>query len=392
MQGVNVNEFDVVVVGHGAAAQAVLRELQADAPHLSTALVTDAGGINRTLVTKGVLAGLLSADQVAVPLLPGVQRVKVPATGLDITGRRVHLQSGLAIGYQALVITTGSAPRAFDGPDLSLPVVHMHEPSDAARVRHLLDTVDPEAAQVAVLGAGLVGAETAAALTRAGVRVHLIARSKRPLAGALGPQLADRVADLHRKHVTAHLGATIARGWSTDLHHGVVLDDGTELRLDLVIAAQGTSPRTAWTGADTPAGLRVDDRLRWRPSAYAAGGAAAHTTTNGRDYRVDHWDAATDQGRHAARTVLFDLGLGDDPGPYVPRTGFTVRFHGATLTGIGVPAPDATRVFEDLRDGAAITRFISSRAAYLMMEPVLRYALRWRWSPGSSRHSVHRGD
>jgi 3-phenylpropionate/trans-cinnamate dioxygenase ferredoxin reductase subunit len=353
-----MNKFDVVVVGHGAAAQAALRELRANAPHLSTALIADAGGINRTLVTKGVLAGLLSEDQIAVPVPPGVERFEGPATGLDVTERHVALGAGQSIGYRAIVITTGSVPRALDGPDIPVPVVHMHEPGDATHVRHLLDTA-AGSARVAIFGAGLVGAETAAALTDAGAHVHLIARSDRPLAAALGLQLADRVADLHRKHVTAHLGAMLDRGWSTGRHCGVVLDDGTQIALDLVIAAQGTIPRTAWTGTGARAGLRVDDRLRWRPSAYAAGGAAVHATAHGKDYRIDHWDAAGDQGRHAARAVLFDLGLGDDPGPYVPRTGFTVRFHGATLTGVGVPAPGATRLFEDLRGGAAITRFIS---------------------------------
>ncbi|MFI6428423.1 FAD-dependent oxidoreductase [Promicromonospora sp. NPDC050880] len=355
-----MNEFDVVVVGHGAAAQAALRELEVNAPDLSTALVADAVGINRTLVTKGVLTGLLSTHQTGLPLLTDVERLEGPATGLEVVERRVHLSSGLAIGYRAVVIATGSAPRALDGPDLPLPVLHMHEPDDAARVRHLLGTVEPGPARVAILGAGLVGAETAAALRDAGARVHLIARSKRPLASALGPQIAGRVAELHREHVTAHLGATIDRGWSTGRDRGIVLDDGTKLELDLVIAAQGTSPRTAWTGADTSTGIRVDERLRWKAGTYAAGGAAVHTTANGKDYRIDQWDAATEQGRHGARTALFDLGLGDDPGPYVPRTGFTVRFHGATLTGVGVPAPDATRLSEDFRDGVAVTRFFGS--------------------------------
>ncbi|MFD2794492.1 FAD-dependent oxidoreductase [Promicromonospora vindobonensis] len=58
---------------------------------------------------------------------------------------------------------------------------------------------------MAILGAGLVGAETAAPLTDAGAYVHLIARSERPLVATLGPQLADRVADLHREHVSKAL-------------------------------------------------------------------------------------------------------------------------------------------------------------------------------------------
>ncbi|GAA4718892.1 hypothetical protein APR04_005714 [Promicromonospora umidemergens] len=52
-----MNKFDVVVVGHGAASQAALRELRANVPHLSSALIADAGGINRTPVTKSVLTG-----------------------------------------------------------------------------------------------------------------------------------------------------------------------------------------------------------------------------------------------------------------------------------------------------------------------------------------------
>ncbi|MFD2794493.1 hypothetical protein ACFS27_13330 [Promicromonospora vindobonensis] len=81
-----MNTFGVVVVGHGAAAQAVLRELRANAPHLSAALIADAGGIIRTLVTKGVLTGLLSADQTAGHPPQGVERVEGPAAGPNASG------------------------------------------------------------------------------------------------------------------------------------------------------------------------------------------------------------------------------------------------------------------------------------------------------------------
>ena len=343
-----------------AAAQAVLRELRSAAPDLSTALVGDVAGINRTLVTKGILTGLLSPEQTALLLPTGVRRIEGPAIGLDVNDSRLRLlPAWRTLRYRALVVTTGSAPRPLRGPDLSVPVLHMHDPKDAEAVRTLLDSTGQGPVRVAVLGAGLVGAETAAALRDAGAHVHLVARSTLPLTSALGARLAGRVAALHREHLTAHLGVAVDHGLSTGRRRGIALDDGTELELDLVIAAQGTNPRTAWTKIGTRSGIRVDDRLRWRPRLYAAGGAAVHNTAEGHDYRIDHWDAATDQGRHAARAVLFDLGLGDDPGPYVPRSGYTVHFHGATLAGIGVAAPGAVPHFEGLADGAGITRFVS---------------------------------
>src|SRR5699024_8192914 len=52
--------------------------------------------------------------------------------------------------------------------------------------------------------------------------------------------------------------------------------------------------------------------------SYAAGGVAVHEHA-GAPWRIDHGADALAQGAHAARSVLFDLGLHEDPRPCPPR-------------------------------------------------------------------------
>jgi 3-phenylpropionate/trans-cinnamate dioxygenase ferredoxin reductase subunit len=66
-----------------------------------------------------------------------------------------------------------------------------------------------------------------------------------------------------------------------------------------------------------------------------------HTGRSGWSYRVDHWDAATRQGAHAARTLLHDHFDGEDPGPYAPSTGFTLIQYRQVIAAYGVPLPGA---------------------------------------------------
>jgi NADPH-dependent 2,4-dienoyl-CoA reductase/sulfur reductase-like enzyme len=188
--------------------------------------------------------------------------------------------------------------------------------------------------------------------------VTLVARSRLPLASALGEPVARRVTELHRRHVATHLGRRVERVAPDGEGAMVVLDDGTRLGSDLVIVAHGTPPATAWAGADD--GVLVDDRLRaaGAPRVYAAGGAAVHATASGARYRIDHWDAAAAQGAHAARTVLHDLAGAPDPGPYVPVTGFTLQVHGTVVTAYGAVPPDAVARRLEVDDpGALLTTF-----------------------------------
>src|SRR5690606_30088054 len=120
----------------------------------------------------------------------------------------------------------------------------------------------------------------------------------------------------------------------------LVLDTGRAVEADIVVLAHGTVPASAWLTGDN-AGIRVDDRLRalGRPDVYAAGGVAVHTSSDGLRYRIDHWDAASAQGVHAARTVLHDQFAAPDPGFFATATGFTLNLYATPIAGYGVALP-----------------------------------------------------
>lgn len=346
----------VVVVGAGAAGHAAARTLRAEGFAGRLVLVHGEPGrpYNRTLVDKALLQGVLTADQAT--LLPlddlDVEIVHSRAVALDARASTVALADGRTLPFAALVVATGSAPRA-DGLARAgeRGVRHLHTLQDVTAVRRLLD--DGDLSRATVLGAGFIGSEVAGVLADQGVAVSLVSRAAVPLAGALGEPLAARIAHLHREHVDTRFGRHVERVTPGERQTEVELDDGTRLTSDLVVVAHGTAPAAGWA---RHGGIRVDERLRalGMPRVYAAGGVALHSTETGEAYRVDHWDAASAQGAHAARTILHDLVAASDPGPYVPSTGFTFQVHGVPVAGRGVVPPGAVVRHRAVDDSDAI--------------------------------------
>jgi NADPH-dependent 2,4-dienoyl-CoA reductase/sulfur reductase-like enzyme len=348
-----ISEPGVVVVGAGAAGDSAAKTLRAGG-YTGTLTVVhheDHPPYNRTLVNKAVLQGLLTGDQIALPRTDtsDVRLVRAAVASIDLEASALVLDNGERVPYSALVAATGSAPRAQhsgtdqSGADEAGRVLHIHTVEDANRIRASLGD-DPGARSVTLLGAGFIGAETASYLAEVGAKVHLVSRPTLPLAGVLGEAIARRVTELHEAHVSTHFGREVVGISAGADSLTVSLDDGQVLESDLAVVAHGTAPFSAWaTGAEP--GIAVDDRLRAGdlPRVYAAGSVAVHSDRTGRPYRVDHWDAATAQGAHAARTLLHDLAEGQDPGPYAPSTGFTLRLYGHAISAYGVAVPGAVQ-------------------------------------------------
>lgn len=337
----------VGIIGAGAAGTSAAKTLHASGAGIDVDLFARSGEqpSNRTLVNKGVAIGLLEPHQTAMPPT-GVETIGDTVRTIDPRSREVHLDSGQTHTYDALIIASGSRPRALGetilGRDHSRrtgQLSTLHSIADAIRVRDLLASTHP--ARVLILGGGLVASETASLLTDSGHDVALITRALLPGARALGEETARRLLDLHLPQHAAYLGRTLTAIRSHADRITVVLNDGPRVDGDLAIVAHGTMPAAPapWTG---PVGIPVDDHLRSlhapRQRIYAAGGVAVHHYPGHSSYRIDHWDDSVAQGAHAARALLHDLGLGDDPGIYLPSSPFSARVHGHTLVGAGHPA------------------------------------------------------
>lgn len=352
----------VVIVGSGAAGHSCARALRAAGFAGPIRLVHGEPGpaINRTLVDKGVLPGLLTGEQIALPPLADVELIPARAAQLRASTRSVVLDDGRELHGDALVLASGSVPRPLDEDvevDEAVQLHELHGVADAEGLRRAI--ADPAGARVVIVGAGFIGAEVASHFAGAGARVTLLGRSRLPLRAAVGDDIARRFATLHAERVDARLGVrvrAIRAAEGSPAAAVIELDDGSRIDADAVIVAVGSRPATQWAGYD--GAIPVDDRFRLpaAPGVYAVGSASA-PQLDGRPTRVDHWDAATAQGAHAAAAVLHDLGLGDDPGAWRPTTGFSLMAHGAVIAARGIRPADALESSEELERGGLLTSF-----------------------------------
>jgi 3-phenylpropionate/trans-cinnamate dioxygenase ferredoxin reductase subunit len=235
-------------------------------------------------------------------------RLGAAVTSLDPDSRTVTTAPGARLGYDKLLLATGSTPRRLSLPGSDLDGVHyLRTVEDSDRIKAGL----AQARRVAIIGAGWIGLETAAAARHAGLDVTLLESAAMPLLRVLGPEAAAIFADLHREHgVDLRCQVAVAElTGSNGSVTGVILSDGSRIDADMVLVGVGITPNTelaAAAGLDVGNGIIVDEHLRTSdPDIYAAGDVAnAYNPRLGRHLRVEHWANARRQGATAAQAML----------------------------------------------------------------------------------------
>ena len=339
--------MNIAVVGGGLAAAKAIEELRAQGCRDSITLVGSEPDLpyERPPLSKGLLLGSDRPESVFVHDRQWYDeqevelRLGAPVTDIDLGLRRIQV-GGASLPYDRLLIATGAVPRRLPVLDTTgLEVVYLRRLEDALTLK------DNLAGRVLIVGAGWIGLEVAAAARQAGADVTVVESARLPLLGALGPELGSLFADLHRGH-----GVDLRTATSVAAVDGgtVVLSDGSRLQPDLVVAGIGAAPDdrlAARAGLATDNGVLADARLRTSdPAVHTAGDVANHDHPALGRIRVEHWDNAIQQGRHAARSLL-----GDDA-PYIRLPYFFTDQYDLGMEYVGHVAGDAELVVRgDLR-------------------------------------------
>ncbi|MEV0594597.1 NAD(P)/FAD-dependent oxidoreductase [Nonomuraea cavernae] len=268
----------------------------------------------RPPLSKDYLQGKSERDKVFVHDAAWYQsqdvdlRRDTQVTAIDRPGHALDLSGGERVGYDKLLLATGATPRRLPVPGADLDgVLYLRTVDDSERLRDTLAAVS----SVAIVGAGWIGLEVAAAARAAGVRVSVLEAERQPLLRVLGSRIAAVFAALHREHdVDLRLGVQVSEitgehGRAT----GVRLADGAHVAADAVIVGIGAAPDTGLAAA---AGLRVDDGIvvdaglrTSDPDIFAAGDVAnAYHPLYDTHVRVEHWANALNQPAVAARSML----------------------------------------------------------------------------------------
>jgi 3-phenylpropionate/trans-cinnamate dioxygenase ferredoxin reductase subunit len=229
------------------------------------------------------------------------------AVGLQTGLQELLLEGDRRLGYDRLLLATGSRPRRLDVAGSDLDGIHyLRTLADSAAIAERLERHE----RLVVVGSGWIGAEIAASARDKDCEVTMLEMSSLPLERVLGPELGQIYLDIHRQYGVEFLPeTTVERFEGSGSVERVVTRDGAEIETDFVVAGIGVAPRA---GLAEAAGIRVDDgilvdeRLETSvPGVFAAGDVAnAHNPFYERRIRVEHWANARKQGEVAARAML----------------------------------------------------------------------------------------
>ena len=359
-------ENGFVIAGGGLAGTKAAEALREQGYDGSVTILGDETHLpyERPPLSKEYLAGTASRDSLDVHNSDWYRehdvdlRLGTAAEAIDATAHEVVLSGGTRIGYDKLLLATGSRARHLSIPGITArEVFTLRTVEDSDRIDEALTN----SSHVAIIGGGWIGMEVAANARGRGAEVTVIEAAQYPLGSALGPELAQVFVDLHQQQgVTLHPSATVSEitadeaGTAT----GVRLADGTWVPANVVVVAVGAQPNLELAesaGLDINGGILVDESLQSSdPDICAAGDIASHAhPVLGQRVRVEHWANALNQPAAAAATML------GNPTPYTELPYFFTDQYalGMEYHGHAPPGGYARTVLRGDRDGREFVAF-----------------------------------
>ena len=337
----------VVVVGASLAGWRAVETLRAEGFDGGITLVGQELHLpyDRPPLSKQVLAGTWPPEKAVLADRKRSSELRVHevlghrAMRLDVGARKVEIDDGTVLTGDAVVLTTGAAPRQLPGTEgLSERdgLFTLRTLDDSLALRAALTAV--ESCRVIVIGAGFIGAEVASTCAGLGCRVTVVEAMEIPLSNLLGPMIGAHCGSLHGAHgVDLRTGVGVAdvrRAADSGPGLAVELASGDVLEADVVVVGIGVTPAVEWlkdSGLTLDNGVLCDDRLFAADGVVAAGDLARWAWRHDgseEQIRIEHWQVAAEAGAAAARSVLAGPAEARPftPIPYFWSDQFDIRF------------------------------------------------------------------
>ncbi len=210
----------------------------------------------------------------------GIEFVKGKVVEIDRGSKLVRLEDGREIGFDKLILATGSAPAKLPIEGIELEGVYFMK-KDFEYLSEIAEKLR-KAEKIVIIGGGAIGVELAEQLVKAGKEVHVVELLEHCLQLVLDPEFAELVdKELEKIGVRLHLKTSVSKIEGSEKAERVLLSNGEVIEADAVVVSVGVKKNVELA---KKAGLEVDEKLgiivneymqTSDPNIYACGDCAA---------------------------------------------------------------------------------------------------------------------
>jgi 3-phenylpropionate/trans-cinnamate dioxygenase ferredoxin reductase component len=226
---------------------------------------------------------------------------------LDASERVAKVQGGEEVRFDKALLATGAMVNILrvDGAELEgIHYLRAFGNSDAIREEAR------DAERAVLVGGSYIACEVAASLTEMGVDCTIVMLEDVTLSSGFGEDVGRFFQGvLEDNGVKVVGGGEVCSFRGDGKVQAVVTADGREVECDFCVVGAGVRPDAMLAkraGLEVEDGIVCDSRLETSVAGiFAAGDCCSYdSVVHGRRLRVEHWDVALQQGRHAARGML----------------------------------------------------------------------------------------
>ena len=274
----------LVVIGNGMVGQRLLESLPSGSGISTSLIAEESRAAYDRVQLSSFFSGKTAADlSLVAPDFFARHAITTHfaerADSIDREARIVHTSNGREVGYDVLVLATGSCPFVPPVPGRERSGCHVY------RTIEDLEAIRASAAEArigAVIGGGLLGLEAAKALVDLGLETHVVEFAPRLMA----LQVDEGGGGMLRRKIEA-LGVRVHTGKNTreiadgaGNRHRMNFADGSSLETDVIVFSAGIRPRdelarSSGLEVGERGGIVIDDACRTSdPHIYAVGECA----------------------------------------------------------------------------------------------------------------------
>lgn len=302
------------------------------------------------------------------------------AEEVELSKGVLRLEDGTRFTFDALVVATGLRPRRLSIPGAVDQRFTCRTVEDALAIRN---RVRP-GTEVVIAGAGFIGCEIAATLSKLGAKVTIVEPFGLPMERSLGRSLATAFMDYHSEQSVAfRIGRSITGIVTTrhDTISHVELDNGERLQADIIIEALGSLSNVEWlagNGLDLSDGILCDRdmKVEGRDNVVGVGDVARFPNDfiGPEARRTEHWCVPGQTAKRAAETLAIWMGkeiarekaFAPLPSFWSDQYGMRIQAFGSAIGVNRWEQLEGEASAAGLPQGVAIGGYVRDRMAYVV--------------------------